>query len=351
MAEQKRIIWQDAARGLAILSVALGHIVEKSPYRGFTEPVHHVLYSFHMALFFILSGMLFKVKDGETWGKFIKKRAKSILLPYAVFLVLIMLWFGLVEHYYPLLEWWQLYHILLMCRGSAVQYFWFIPAIFTTQVLYFPMAKHIKSDVVRGLICIPAAAVGLIIGWWLDPWNMLPFYIDTALFSLLFLYIGHMLKKHEKLFKALTAGVPSLVVEAVVFIAANLYSILVLKARSSFYFNLDIGHPLIAYLTYISGSLLFIRLARIPAITNRKTLQWFGENSLYVFGLHYFVLWAIGYNIGNWLLSEASPWYIALPVVILQFAVTVVLTAGAVKLYLWVKKKVFGRARQKSSKA
>ncbi len=49
--ERKRLMWLDAARGIGILLVLLGHT---SPSFG------KFIYGFHMPLFFIISGFLYK---------------------------------------------------------------------------------------------------------------------------------------------------------------------------------------------------------------------------------------------------------------------------------------------------
>ena len=55
--ENKRIQYIDIAKTLGIILVIAGHIVSSD-----TE-IKKVIYSFHMPLFFMLSGMLLKVKD------------------------------------------------------------------------------------------------------------------------------------------------------------------------------------------------------------------------------------------------------------------------------------------------
>lgn len=55
LVENKRIAYIDIAKGIGILFVMLGHCLysEESPIRLF-------IYSFHMPLFFVLSGMTYK---------------------------------------------------------------------------------------------------------------------------------------------------------------------------------------------------------------------------------------------------------------------------------------------------
>lgn len=78
-----RIAYIDVAKGLGILLVVLGHNYIKAtlPWVGI------LVYSFHMPFFFMLSGMLFK--PGYGWGELIRRRFRSLLLPYLVTIFLI----------------------------------------------------------------------------------------------------------------------------------------------------------------------------------------------------------------------------------------------------------------------
>ena len=72
----KRIEYIDIARGIGILLVVLGHndFALVSPF------AYKVIYSFHMPLFFFLSGYFINPSVG--FWEFIKKRFNSLLKPY-----------------------------------------------------------------------------------------------------------------------------------------------------------------------------------------------------------------------------------------------------------------------------
>ena len=62
----KRIEWLDSCKGFAIMLVVIGHIVDGYTdaelfvgYFQLMNAVHNVIYSFHMPLFFTLSGYIF----------------------------------------------------------------------------------------------------------------------------------------------------------------------------------------------------------------------------------------------------------------------------------------------------
>jgi len=75
--------WVDAAKGIGILLVVLGH----NQINSFLPVFQQFIFSFHMPLFFLLSGMFFKPQT--EFFSMAKRRFQSILLPYLMVLVLI----------------------------------------------------------------------------------------------------------------------------------------------------------------------------------------------------------------------------------------------------------------------
>jgi fucose 4-O-acetylase-like acetyltransferase len=82
---KKRIDYIDMAKGFAIICVILGHA--GLPIAGC------IVYTFHMPLFFIISGMLFKDSPNV-----IMKRCKKYLKPY-FFTLLILMIFDLLYYF------------------------------------------------------------------------------------------------------------------------------------------------------------------------------------------------------------------------------------------------------------
>ena len=74
IAERKQ--WIDTLKAVAIFLVVCGHYVH-------TPVVKAFIYSFHMHLFFMISGFLYHKKD--TFGKLVIKKAKTLLVPYLIF--------------------------------------------------------------------------------------------------------------------------------------------------------------------------------------------------------------------------------------------------------------------------
>jgi len=96
-----RIIWIDAIRGYAITLVVFGHVLEGAMNRGWlsradgdaAKLIHDFIYSFHMPLFFIISGALGIKSMRAAPGRAIISRTGSVAWPYVFWGVIsILMW-------------------------------------------------------------------------------------------------------------------------------------------------------------------------------------------------------------------------------------------------------------------
>ena len=76
----ERLDWIDAAKGFGILLVVIGHTVGGGA-------AYDLIYLFHMPMFFMLSGVVFRP---EPTAALARKRARTLLLPYVSFFVLLL---------------------------------------------------------------------------------------------------------------------------------------------------------------------------------------------------------------------------------------------------------------------
>ena len=66
---KKRLEWIDLAKGIGIILMVIGHMPS------IPSAVHNWIFSFHMPLFFFLSGYMFKKKKVK--GKCFKRRRSA----------------------------------------------------------------------------------------------------------------------------------------------------------------------------------------------------------------------------------------------------------------------------------
>ena len=74
---QNRIVYIDALRGFAILLVIVGHLIQFNYSSGIENPIFNIIYSFHMPLFFFISGYVHSFSKKYTPLSFIKKKSKT----------------------------------------------------------------------------------------------------------------------------------------------------------------------------------------------------------------------------------------------------------------------------------
>ncbi len=151
MNAQKRITWLDMAKGVGIVLMVAGHLIgalqtiDNKPY---FSPVYQFIASFHMPLFFIISGILLRItKEEEKDIRLILyRKAKTLLLPYASFSLMYFVINICTCIFYPDLlrfsELWKYFIYSVTFRGVSV--LWFLPALFLGETLFLWCRK--KTD-------------------------------------------------------------------------------------------------------------------------------------------------------------------------------------------------------------
>lgn len=191
-ARAERIGWIDAAKGLGIIAVVVGHVW----YRG---PVRDLVYAFHMPAFFLLAGYVFRPRP---MGDFLRKSLISLALPYAVFLLLLYGADHLIEGAKGFRPWlsgaagWN----KLLVGGSELTgpftVFWFVPCLFFARLAQNALGRRFPDP--RDPAWWLAGSVAAILGVWIgmrtdfSPLGLLPVPI-----AFLLLWIGQLLSVWE----------------------------------------------------------------------------------------------------------------------------------------------------------
>ena len=194
MSEGQRIDWIDSVKGIGIVLVYIGHC--------YIPAVNGLIYSFHMPLFFIISGFLWNTGKYQkmTIKDFVEKKIKAYIIPYLKMALICFVIWGLIygmfqcdniNGYFHKI-WQYTYGILLVYPRSqympACFPLWFLVALFFAEILYF-FANKTKVPVLLILLFT-------IIGYGFSKIIKLPFSIDCALSLVSFLYIGNQIRRH-----------------------------------------------------------------------------------------------------------------------------------------------------------
>lgn len=143
----------DGLKGIGILFMVLGHM-------HFGKMFNHYVYTFHMPLFFLISGYLYK--KPELLMKAVGRKAKSLLIPYFSFGIgYWILWFVLHgrETETPLEPFWALLFngINGLVYESAL---WFLPTLFMVYLLFSVIDRRIVNTAYKTGLVILLTLVG-----------------------------------------------------------------------------------------------------------------------------------------------------------------------------------------------
>ncbi|MBB6671718.1 acyltransferase family protein [Cohnella nanjingensis] len=282
----RRIDWLDVAKGIGILLVVLGHTGSTS------RAATNYVFSFHMPLFFVISGYLFTAGkyDFKTYAA---RKTKSLLVPYLVFAVLSYgFWLGAGRKFgadadldIPLLQ--PLLGIFYANGHGHWLIFntplWFLPCLFLVEIGFFGLSKLIRRERYLWLALLALSAAG-----YLDSLYMpvrLPWGADVALTAIVFYGIGHLAKRHAHSLDAFSAAP----VRAAALAACALAGYFLSEANGRVDMNLNrYGNYVYFYLAAFAGVAALFLLAQF--VRRSGALRFLGENSLFIMATHMLLL-------------------------------------------------------------
>ncbi len=194
-------------KGLAILLVVLSHTA-------IPEIEDEAVYLFHMPLFFWLSGLLYRPEKYPTVGQLIRKRSRSLLVPYLWFSAIsYVLWYFIArnfgrdadDHIHPLVPIVGTFYSVAdkpwLVHNTPL---WFLTCLFVVELLYWELRRWLASTtaLALGLLCCSLA------GYWLSL-NFrvrLPWGADVALSAVMFYGAGQFSRPRLMNLAASTSG-------------------------------------------------------------------------------------------------------------------------------------------------
>ena len=285
-----RIAWLDAAKGIAIILVVLGHIVQN--YTEHISFAFQLIYSFHMPAFFVFSGYL--INEDAPFLLYVKKKVKSLLLPYLVFATILFIYDVLSDilinkntnAFTEFKE--KLINTLLVFNSSYFFILWFLPCLFTALIIFFGVLKVLKNELLR---FITVSLLSITILFLKSKFVFeLPLCADTALFAVFWLYLGHFISylKHKKSF-SITHKTTVFIICSTILLLINIIVFITNHGALVFSFrNLYFNNIFVYILTACFGTAAVILLGSI--LQNSKSLLLIGKESLYIYGLHFILI-------------------------------------------------------------
>lgn len=279
----KRIIFIDVAKGIAILLMIIGHVLEQGLKR-------NAIFSFHMPLYIITSGFFYKEKSLK---KDIKNLIINLLIPTTIILLIVFFinnvtYLGFVETCKEALK------VITVCwsHKSKIDYnfigtgvLWFVYFLIGIRILFRLNKKVVEeNDLFLFVIVLLETYIGFIVGikgYWL-PWSL-----DVTFSCMIFYYVGYIFNKYAILEK-ICENYKILFIVFMIWILGIYYNPIEIAIRSY-------PNGLWSYITAISGAIIILKISMFiesKFVFLTRILSWCGKNSLYIlFGHH--IEWSV----------------------------------------------------------
>ncbi len=289
-----RLDFVDVWKGIGILLVVIAHV-------NYSQPLLTIIYSFHMPLFFVMSGMLFKPQSYENFVSFIKKKSRSLLCPYVLFYLLSILYHIVVQFVadYNCMNWnlyLKYFFQMFLSQGSANVAnapLWFVPCLMLVETIYYFVSKANRY------ITVTASALITVLGWLLESDilnfdnKLLPWSLDSAMFAVGFFAFGQLLSGPIlKFATSINSDRFSLVKHIVIILvcAVLLIPLALLNGKVSMG-SKELNNGFLFYATGLIGSALVLSAGLL--LKKSKFLAYCGKNSFYIMSTHYLAREAI----------------------------------------------------------
>ena len=301
-------------KALAIILVVSGHLEFK--FFDMFPP-----YSFQLALFFFISGMLFKDKYLNNVGEFIKRRIKSLLVLYflysAFYCIVTIIIDKLTGKFWGMELSFKNFFITPFLNGHQFDLscpMWFVTQLFITMITFLFLQRQFKNlpeklkfaiYTLMGFSAIPLSKMFAPILFSINNSNTLntinpvALIIVRTLFSLFFVYLGHLYT--TKINGKYNIFTPK-ILAWIICIQAILWhfnrdfnpthgiglSYVLVWAR----FDSQIIVPVLTSITGIWFSLFFIHVT-YDYLKDIKFIKTIGENTYHIMANHLFVMFII----------------------------------------------------------
>ncbi len=194
MIGKERIAWIDAVKGFAIICVVLGHVVNGymdaglySQHTAFLQDIYNMVYAFHMPLFFMISGFLFReayvqgeIPQSRIRREPLNRQVLNLLLVYIIYSLLLgvskMVFSGAVNNTVAGID-------LLMIWARPIQLYWYLYVL----LLFYVVFRIDKVRNVNPAIMLPVLAVLSACNAYIPtiPWFQVNRFLYYAFFFLL----------------------------------------------------------------------------------------------------------------------------------------------------------------------
>lgn len=285
---RSRIEYIDLLKGFGIVLMIIGHLVWGNAFQ-LPHPHKYLalyIYSFHMPLFFFISGYLYKCLKFKS---FLKRKFKSLIIPYLAFGLFNLFVSYLLVNNFSIQEYFKnflCFNDEYIGVGCAI---WFLTALFFVNIIFWFLENISnklgdKKNLILPILVFTVAITESLLH------IKLPYSINCSLCVLPFFYLGTLFKQYKDRIKFKN-------ILSVLFLTLPLITIFLngkIEVRSNIYNN---------YFLFLFNALLTILgywfiFEKIKVNKFTQILRCIGVNSLYYVCLNQVVRWVLFQNLG-----------------------------------------------------
>lgn len=292
----KRIEWVDIAKGIAIILMVIGHEIPTG------QIGYRLIFSFHMPLFFILSGFTSGAITSNK--KFLIKLKKSFKKVWLLAVLVVFIYCLECFLFQPAFNLQTLGKQFILgvfwgCNKIPITNvtgtMWFMFAFFWSKLLYDLLRLWLPNKY-NGIILLILAFISFLLHKWL------PQVVDLAPYGALFMWMGWFLKDkmpkfNQKLKRAKGATLAFIIIYWLVLVAVGIYVDMSIRQFPLF---------VVSILEAFAGTLVICKISSF--VEKRRATDWLkttGKYTLPILCIHqldlYWVVWA----------KYVPQWYIA----------------------------------------
>lgn len=276
MAEIKRLDEIDILKAIGIILMVMGHI-------GFGSIFDYWIHAFHMPMFYLISGFLYKRKN-TSFKEFANKKIKTLMLPYLSFGILhYLIWLAInfetakgMQLFNPL------YHLLvfntdeLPISGAL----WFLTSLLFVDLIYLIIDKQ-KNKLIKNISIVCISLIGCIIPIYMR----LPLALDTSFMAIGLFHIGTLLRQFRNILKN------SILKGLVIFVIGSILSFVngYVNVRMGIYSNIILYYCNAVLITVGLYLIVFVIMDKM-FLDIKNELMFIGRNSIVYLCLNQLVI-------------------------------------------------------------
>mgnify|MGYP000211546944 CR=1 FL=1 len=323
----KRLPSIDIARFFAIVLVFYGHLVEQFmdvwagglSYIDAAAGDHYKwVYSFHMPAFFLLAGVVFNSRHlHERIDAYLKRRWTGRVLPYLVFSAIPAILSLVVTGWFPTADlsslngyFWGIIDTLRGVPSFAIP-LWFLAALVSVELFHYLVGRWLTTTPRRLIAIVVSYLVGVYLNRWIQFFPVYTFWlVNLVPLGYAFYLSGIVLRDSAVLERTYARWQLALAAVALVVGVSLTYDL----NQGPFALGFDavivvagaVGHLGLFPLTAFMGIALVLVLARL--VPQWRWLQYLGEVTITIYGLHALVYHFVNPYFANWSDATLGPW-------------------------------------------